>query len=138
MPRRGDIDPVDIPALLPNLLLIDVEPEPLRFRYRLVGTRIVSYRQSLQVPDHTGRYVDDVAHHFGADQVIQQFANCVRSRGPVLCSGRFTFDSGASGGWERLTLPLSEDDGRVTMLLVFFTRFQVPARARAAMLEPAR
>lgn len=39
VPRRGDIDPLDLPpSLLPHLLLIDVEREPLDFRYRLAGT----------------------------------------------------------------------------------------------------
>jgi len=38
-PGRVDIDPLDLPAaLLPHLLLIDVESGPLDFRYRLAGT----------------------------------------------------------------------------------------------------
>src|SRR4051794_10782916 len=80
LPARADVDPIEIPALLPNLILIDVEPSPLRFRYRLVGTRIVSYRAELQIPDHTGRYADEVEHHFGADQVVKQFTECVERR----------------------------------------------------------
>ena len=39
MPRRADIDPVDIPLLLPHLLLLETD-EQKRFRYRLVGTAI--------------------------------------------------------------------------------------------------
>jgi hypothetical protein len=39
MPARADIDPLDIPALLANVFLIDVVPgNPRRFRFRLVGT----------------------------------------------------------------------------------------------------
>src|SRR5688572_27444072 len=55
VPRRRDIDPTELPDLLPNLMLLDVERNPLRFRYRLVGTRIVdfSYR------DFTGTYLDE-------------------------------------------------------------------------------
>jgi hypothetical protein len=55
VPRRGDIDPTELPDLLPNLMLLDVERDPLRFRYRLVGTRVVdfSYR------DFTGTYLDE-------------------------------------------------------------------------------
>ena len=43
VPRRRDIDPVELPDLLPNLMLVDVERNPLRFRYRLVGTRVVDF-----------------------------------------------------------------------------------------------
>lgn len=42
-PLRADIDPVDIPRLLPNVLLIDVVGQPAYdFHYRLLGTAIVS------------------------------------------------------------------------------------------------
>ncbi len=41
-PPRADIDPVDIPALLEYLMLVDVLDEPLDFRYRLVGGHIVA------------------------------------------------------------------------------------------------
>jgi PAS domain len=38
MPCRSDIEPVEIPALLPYVMLIDVIADPLDFRYRLIGT----------------------------------------------------------------------------------------------------
>src|SRR5438874_31119 len=40
MPRRGDIDPAEIPRLLPFVMLVDVSADPLDFRFRLVGTEI--------------------------------------------------------------------------------------------------
>jgi hypothetical protein len=42
LPSRSQVDPVEIPSLLPNLFMIDVitgPPEP-SFRYRLAGTEI--------------------------------------------------------------------------------------------------
>lgn len=42
IPDRADIDPVEIPKLLPNVLLIDVIGQPaFDFHYRLLGTAIV-------------------------------------------------------------------------------------------------
>ena len=41
MPGRQDIDPGDIPAMLPFVFLVDVVDEGDDFRYRLVGTDIV-------------------------------------------------------------------------------------------------
>ena len=37
MPRRADIDPTEIPKLLPDVMLVDVLPQG-RYRYRLIGT----------------------------------------------------------------------------------------------------
>ncbi|MGH6894386.1 MAG: PAS domain-containing protein [Dongiaceae bacterium] len=41
LPRRADVAPDQIRELLPNIMIVDVEQSPLRFRYRLVGTRVV-------------------------------------------------------------------------------------------------
>lgn len=43
IPARADIDPIDIPALLEHLILVDVLQNPLDFRYRLVGGHIVQH-----------------------------------------------------------------------------------------------
>ena len=40
LPTRQQINPAEISKLLPNLSLIDIEPDPLKFRYRLAGTRL--------------------------------------------------------------------------------------------------
>jgi hypothetical protein len=40
LPSRYDIDPVDIPHLLPGLSLLDTGPELETLRYRLAGTRV--------------------------------------------------------------------------------------------------
>lgn len=55
IPDREGFDVFAYRALLPNLLISDVEPEPFRIRYRLVGTRVV---RNLGV-DFTGRYLDE-------------------------------------------------------------------------------
>jgi len=42
MPSRRDIDPVDIPRLLPNILISEIVAGPagVRYRYRLAGTTV--------------------------------------------------------------------------------------------------
>ncbi|SME88145.1 PAS domain-containing protein [Tistlia consotensis] len=54
VPLRDDLDPADIKELLPNVMLVDIEPEPFRVRYRLVGTEIVTWAKF----DFTGFYLD--------------------------------------------------------------------------------
>jgi hypothetical protein len=50
LPGRQRLDPCDIPPLLPNLALVDVQRDPLQFTWRLMGTAVVR----LFARDHTG------------------------------------------------------------------------------------
>src|SRR5690242_6639940 len=53
-PRRRDLLPDEIPALLRYVFLVDVTTEPLTFRFRLVGTEI----GRLAAREHTGSCVN--------------------------------------------------------------------------------
>src|ERR1051325_10468197 len=52
IPDRSQLHPGDVKPLLPYLLISDVEHNPFRIRYRLVGTRVVEATGI----DFTGRY----------------------------------------------------------------------------------
>ena len=56
LPRRADIDPSEIPHLLPHIRIVDVV-EHRRFRYRLVGTETRQQHKT----DPTGRFLDTLA-----------------------------------------------------------------------------
>src|SRR5690349_17666713 len=58
VPSRADIDPLDFPALLPNIMLLDrvAENGHDRFRFRLSGTNIALHTGR----ELTGRYLDEV------------------------------------------------------------------------------
>lgn len=56
IPDRGAFDIVEHRLLMPNVMISEVETEPFRIRYRLVGTRVVA---NLGV-DFTGRYLDEL------------------------------------------------------------------------------
>lgn len=56
MPGRNSIRPADIPRLLPHVSLIEIERSPLRFRFRLAGTRL----RDLYDREVTGLYLDEV------------------------------------------------------------------------------
>jgi len=56
-PDASEIDPLDIPrAALPYVILVDLERNPLRARYRLVGTHGVQAAGW----DYTGKYVEEL------------------------------------------------------------------------------
>lgn len=56
VPLRDDLDPGAIKELLPFVMLADIEREPFRVRYRLVGTEVVTWSKF----DFTGLYLDEL------------------------------------------------------------------------------
>src|SRR5690606_3287809 len=56
IPLREAVDPADIKELLPNIMLVELEPAPFRVHYRLVGTEVVAWSKF----DFTGRYLGEV------------------------------------------------------------------------------
>ena len=53
LPSRDDIEPGEIKDLLAHCLMVDIEPEPFRVRYRLCGSAVSFYDEEL-----TGTYLD--------------------------------------------------------------------------------
>jgi len=116
MPARRDIDPADIPSLLPHLILTDVLAGG-RYRFRLIGTEI-SAAQGIQA---TGRYLDEVLQ--GEDYrayVLGLYDELVQRRRPLYTDSFFLSlrDGAAERHTKRLMLPLSADGVRVDMVLV--------------------
>jgi hypothetical protein len=119
MPSRTDIDPLELKPFLPQLVLLDVEGDPPRFRYRLVGTEVTQVRRGLTKSDPTGKFVDSVTHHQGTSAVLAHYCRVVAERKPSVEAG--TYEPSPERRWarfSRLVLPLSADDVTVNMLLV--------------------
>jgi hypothetical protein len=118
MPSRKDLDPLHIPSeFLPNLMLIDVFNEPRRYRYRLVGTHVVTASGE----DRTGRTFENVGFFKVHPIVIEQYERVVETGQPLHSLEPFTnFKSGSTYDVDRLLLPLSSDGRTVDMLVVLF------------------
>lgn len=113
-PARVDIDPVDIPALLPHVVLVDLLESGRKIRFRLVGTRVAFGK------DPTGRFLHEAApeglygHHISA-----LYGQAARLAEPLYSEFAYSFDrAGGPQLIKRLFLPLSEDGITPTMLLV--------------------
>ncbi len=113
MPARPDIDPVEIPRLLPHLMLVSVSGEPPGFRFRLVGTEIVA-RYGAEL---TGRALDEVDLGTALGSVRSQYEETVRDTAPTYCRHAIETKGGKYQRYERLLLPLSRDGTHVDMLL---------------------
>ena len=80
IPMRAALDPVDLPRMmLPNLALVDVEAEPLDFRYRLVGTALVEWFGH----DPTGRLVAEGTAFGESDMVLHNYRTVAAHRLPI-------------------------------------------------------
>jgi hypothetical protein len=111
-PRRRDLLPESMPTLLGYVCLYDVEPEPVRFRFRVMGTHVAtSYRR-----DMTGRYVDEIEPAEYAAMLAYDLAEAVAGARPTV--RRVTFSSARGRrSYTRLALPLSREGDRLDALL---------------------
>lgn len=108
--RRGRS--MSLPQLLGHLLLIDVLREPLRFRYRLIGTRLTERMRR----DMTGKFFDDIPEPVYRDRLYDWHGGVVAEKAPRGgVTARRLLDRWEP--YEILTLPLSTDGVEVDMTL---------------------
>ena len=113
LPARADIDPIDIPSLLPNVLLIDVQRNPLDLVYRLAGTVIVNWFgqevRGLRVREFPRQQ---------AEALFNAHASVAIDGVPRRINAEHTGSNGERFKAERIALPLATDGRTPDMLLV--------------------
>lgn len=114
MPSRADINPAEMKAFLPLIVLFDVKAGH-RLRIRLAGTRAVEAYGS----EITGSYLDELELGDRREQIMAAHAQCIASRSPYYWSEIHTRKTdGKKFRGEHLDTPLSADGEAVNMLLV--------------------
>ena len=113
MPGRQDFDPTELGPHLGHLILIDVEHDPLRLRYRLIGTAITSLMQR----DNTGRYYDEIYEPALLESIYESFHWIFAHRAPLRSHGEAFYPDKNFYTYEVINLPLSDDDDKVNMIL---------------------
>ncbi len=109
MPARSDIDPTEIPALLPYLGIIEKADGELR--YRLMGTSMAEQLGFDATGAAVGSYVP-------AGQALRNTVELVCSAAcPVFNTGKYEFEPGVAHYSSVLLLPLSEDGTAVNMVI---------------------
>jgi hypothetical protein len=112
MPRRADINPREIPSLLPDIFLMEIH-HPLRFCFRLVGSMICKRWNE----NTTGKWLDELDFGVGKAMVMEQYATVARTGAPRCDIKEFVGHNGRYLHYRRLLLPLSEDGTKPNMLL---------------------
>jgi len=116
MPSRSDIDPADIPRLLPYVGMVEkVDDE---FRYRLAGTALVQQFGR----DFTGKTLgSELSDKPEAVQAMRAIARHIFAAGhPAFITGEYETKFGNIHNASALALPLSDDDNATNV--VIFTR----------------
>jgi hypothetical protein len=114
MPARADFDPLDLKYLMGKLLLVDVLRDPLRFRFRLVGTEPVKQAGI----DLTGRSLDDYPYPETREHLRALYTAAVTTRQPLGSSQARLVLDGRLRRYEALLLPLASDGETVDMLMI--------------------
>jgi len=121
LPRRADIEPLEIPHLLKYVGLIDVLPND-DFKYRLVGTHMVNLFEK----DFTGTLASQSKQgKYGLIlcDMYKQVRDCKR---PLFSKSRFIYEREQPIEMRRLILPLSENNNDINMLLFATIAVNVP------------
>lgn len=123
-PQRADIDPIEIGADLRNVVLLDVEHDPLRFRWRLLGGDVV---EAIGRNSAGKRFEEIYPHPLFAD-IMRLFSRVALTGLPIRHVGTARFVDRDHLSYESLHLPLFDDGGRVAMILggVYFQRLAEP------------
>lgn len=115
LPGRQHLDPIDIPKLLTQIWLADIERSPFRARFRLVGSAFVTTMRL----DLTGAYLDECFDNFTGSEPHDALIEVCSSgapawrRGPAL----LTRPGYNAKQIERISLPLAADGETVDMIL---------------------
>jgi hypothetical protein len=115
LPSRAMIDPADIPALLPHIVLHGVERQPLDFVYRLIGTEVRRH----MAEDRTGQRMSAIPGQRPPSTIWNNLARIVETGQPVLNSTPYEGPLKDFVLMESLQLPLAADGATVDMILVF-------------------
>ena len=113
MPRRTDIDVLELRDCLGNLCLLDVvRGPPRRFRFRVDGSNLAA----LTGFELTGKFVDDVPDARYRDFLVTLYERVVATRAPVFLVKAEEW-RGRDVEEISVTLPLSSDGGNVDGIL---------------------
>lgn len=113
LPRRGDLDPLEMKSALGHLAVVEVSRDPLRFRYRLHGASLAA----LDGFDMTNKWLDE----HPVPEVRARIASSWRraaERRQLIHGFRDCFADIRPRRYEVLVLPLAEDGAAVDKLLV--------------------
>jgi hypothetical protein len=132
IPDRADLDPAALKPLLPNLFIADIEAEPFRIRYRLVGTKAVQVIGF----NITGRYLDEMLSIEPGVPWLDYYRIVYDSREPLLGSVVVPASSGGTFTYEFGLFPLAQGGTAVAQVAAIEDYFDFDLTAAQLVPRP--
>lgn len=125
IPLRTAFEPFDIPQLLPYVLFFDVLEQGRDFRFRVIGEKV----RSVFFENYTGRALSSLAHVEPDGPLLRVFRKAVALGAPVRQPIEYIGPNCEMVKRDEIVLPLANELGAVTHLLVFMVLADRPASA---------
>lgn len=127
MPRRDEIDPVDLARWLPYISIMELHYDPFRVRYRVVGTEVAR----IMGEDFSNRWLDETGWTPQGIALNRFLYEKVAASGqPLYGLSTASFAGRQDWVFEWVLLPLSNDGVRVTHCLSLDDMTSISPRSR--------
>lgn len=115
LPSWKDIDLIEFPPkLIPRICVVDVEHDPMDFKYRFWGSEITNMHKL----DFTGRSILEVPPVAYAELLFQQYKTVTVSKAPKIFVNRFENENGFQSQYAVVRMPLaSTAEGQINHIL---------------------
>jgi len=113
LPDRSKFDPTEHKNILANMMISELEPDPFRVRYRLVGTRVASTTGF----DFTGRYLDELLGPQAPEPWIEYYMEIARTGAPLLGTVREPTRYGGDFSYEFGIFPIAKGGNAVAQFM---------------------
>lgn len=113
LPRWKTFDPAAVRNLLPHLIVVDCLSDPMRFRFRVIGTFVTL----MAGRDATGRMLDEELYGERLEAMTWHYRQCAETAEPLATLGTVHF---VDRDWvvaEHVFLPFTTSDGAVDIIL---------------------
>ncbi len=110
-PTRGDIDPVDIAPVLPQVMLVDVGSDPVDFRFRLAGTGLFKIHGA----ELTNKRALDLEPPAYGALIHRLYCDALARRAPIV--HRLLIECETRRSAYMRIVPLSEDGQAINRLM---------------------
>lgn len=125
IPMRRDFDPlIEAPRIVPHLMLMDVQPDPLDFRYRVVGTALRPH----MAEDWTGRWLSDISFQRPGSTVWENNVIVLKERRPLLACPPYIGPHKDFLFVESIIMPLAGEGDAIAMLMFAVDFIRGPGR----------
>ena len=114
LPSRADVNPAELRHLLPHIALVDILRDPLDWRYRLVGTRMVDVMGG----ERTGKRMRELLSPPAIEGSVMLMTRLLETRAPLAFSGTLYWLEKEYVGFHALVLPLSNEGMEIDMALM--------------------